>query len=303
MTPPEAPELWGGRGYKDAAQLADTVQRQRRLANLFERGETDYDLGNWAAAMASFEELRVLDASFRSVEVQEYLFESYVNDGLALIAGAGESVEPVKTGIQRFASALGIHPRDRVAIEERRLANLYLEGRTAYGKSDWEGAIYKMGEVYRAQADYAGGWAARTLYSAYVQRGNEYMAADNCVLALETYGRALDTSVEDKSLALEKQAEAQECVTPPTATASPTPSVSPTPPATATFTATATPPPTATPLPVTATPTFAPTATDVPTATDTPVPPPPPTDTPAPPPPTEEPPPPPPPTKEPTPPR
>ena len=250
--------------YKDAHDLSGTVERQRRLIALYEQGKTNYELGNWAASTADFEQLRSMNPGFRSDVVQEYLFQSYLNDGLALIEGAGEAVDPLKEAIQRFASALGIHPRDKRAIEERRLANLYLDGRLAYGKKSWDAAITNMRDVHNARGDYAGGWAGRTLYSVYVQQGDQYLADKKCQIALDMYRMALNVNVEDRSVAEQRQAEAQQCIAPPTATSTMTPTTSPTSPATATR------PPTATPVPTTR----APTSTAAPPTQPTPTQPP-----------------------------
>ena len=174
-----------------------------------------------------------------------------------------KQADPIKEAIQRFASSLGIHPRDKRAIEERRLANLYLNGRLAYSQKEWDEAITNVRDVYNARSEYAGGWAARTLYSAYVQQGDEYLAADNCQLALDMYRLAQTIDVADQSVAEQRVTEAQYCISPPTATATLTSTPSPTPLATDTprFTPTpvaTTPAPTSTPVP----------ATPVATATD-----------------------------------
>ncbi len=232
--------------YKDAYALLSDVERKRRLFALFEQGRTNFELRNWAAAASDFEQLRTLDPTFRSDEVQEYLFQSYMNDGRALIEGAGEAVEPIKEALQRFASALGIHPRDKQAAEERRLAMLYLDGRQAYIKGNWEQAIQRVREVYTARPDYAGGWAAHTLYSAYVQRGNQFMAAGDCQSALDMFTLALMIDVPDQRVAQERAAEARNCITPPTPTPTMTPTFTPTVPPTPTRPATPTPVPTAT---------------------------------------------------------
>ncbi|MGC8825898.1 MAG: tetratricopeptide repeat protein [Anaerolineae bacterium] len=232
--------------YKDAYALLSDVERKRRLIALFEQGKTNFELGNWAAAASDFEQLRTLDPTFRTDEVQEYLFQSYMNDGRALIEGAGEAVDPIKEALQRFASALGIHPRDKQAAEERRLATLYLDGRQAYIKGNWELAVQKVREVYSARPDYAGGWAARTLYSAYVQRGNQFMSAGDCQSALDMFTLALVVEVPDRSVAQARAVEAQNCITPPTPTPTMTPTFTPTVPPTPTRPATPTPVPTAT---------------------------------------------------------
>jgi tetratricopeptide (TPR) repeat protein len=272
--------------YQDAFEVSTRVERQRRLIALFEQGKTNFELKGWAAAAVDFEQLRTLDPTFRTASVQEYLFNAYVNDALSLIEGAGESLEPLKDANQRFSSALSINPRDKRATEERRLLTLYLDGRVAFGKANWEETITRLRDVYNARSNYAAGWAARSLYSAYVQRGNQYMVVKNCQAALDDYRQALALEgVPDKTLAAAGQTQAQGCVATPTPTYTPTTTATPTPSPTLTFTPTSTRPP----------------ATDTPIRpTSTPVPP---TNTPAPPPtrePTREPPPP---TKEPTPPR
>jgi outer membrane protein assembly factor BamD (BamD/ComL family) len=258
--------------YQNVSELSAKVERQRRLIALFEQGKTNYNLSNWAAASADFEQLRTLDPTFRSDAVQEYLFNSYMNDGLALIDGAGEAIDPLKQASQRFSSALGINPRDKSAIEERRLASLYLDGRVAYTKGNWDDAIVKMRDLYSTRPTYAAGWAARTLYSAYVQQGNQFLAAGNCFAALDAYTQALNVDVADKSLAQARLAQAQSCA------ATPTPTVTLTPTATST----------STPLPPTPTPRATPTPRPQPT-TQEPLPTRPPRDTQPPPPPTKEP--------------
>ncbi len=277
--------------YQDAFEMSSRVERQRRLIALFEQGKTNYDLKSWGAAFADFEQLRTLDPTFRTAAVQEFLFNAYVNDALSLIERAGESVEPLKDANQRFSSALSINPRDKRATEERRLLTLYLDGRVAFSKANWDETITKVRDVYNARPDYAAGWAARTLYNAYVQRGNQYMVIKNCQAALDDYRQAVALDgVEDKTLAKAGQTQAQGCAATPTPTYTPT--ISPTP--TTTSTLTFTPSPTRPP------------ATETPIRpTNTPAPP---TNTPAPqptkePPPTREPTQPPAPTKEPTPPR
>lgn len=259
--------------YRDAFALSAEVERQRRLIALYEQGKTNYELGNWAAAASDFEQMRTLDPTFRQDVVQEYLFQSYLNDGLALIEGAGEAIDPIREAIQRFASALGIHPRDKRAMEERRLANLYLDGRIAYTKGDWDQAISKMRDVYSARADYADGWAARTLYSAYIQKGNAYLTEGDCESALDMYRLALTVEVDDKTVAEEKAAEAMQCISPPTPTPTHTSTFTPTPPPTPTRRATPTSEPTATFTPVPPSPTQPPPpppATKPPAPTPTP---------------------------------
>jgi tetratricopeptide (TPR) repeat protein len=270
--------------YRDAASLAAEVERQRRLAALYAEAKALYDQGNWVDAAAKFEELRALDATYRSDVVEEYLFVCHLNQGLALIVTSGDSVERIKEAIRQFGAALSIHPRNKQAAEEQRLANLYLAGYTSYQRQEWSQAILKIQQVLEARPDYAGGRAAQILCASYVALGDQARERNDLLAALEQYRKALAREDLQCPPAQEREQEVLLILYPPTPT--------PTPTATPTDTPTVTP----TPRYVPPTPTYTPSPTETlpPPPTDTPVPPrptpPPPTDTPAPPTPTPKPP-------------
>lgn len=270
--------------YRDAAGLAAEVERQRRLAALYAEAKALYDQGNWMDAAAKFEELRALDATYRSDVVEEYLFVCHLNQGLALIATSGDSVDRIKEAIRQFGAALSIHPRNKQAAEEQRLANLYLAGYISYQNQEWSQAILKIQQVVEARPDYAGGRAAQILCASYVALGDQARERNDLLGALEQYRKALAREDLQCPPAQEREQEVLLILYPPT----PTPTLTPTP--------TTTPTPTPTPRYVPPTPTYTPSPTETPPPppTDTPVPPRPtprpPTDTPAPPTPTPKPP-------------
>ncbi|MBC7225495.1 MAG: tetratricopeptide repeat protein, partial [Anaerolineae bacterium] len=177
--------------YRDAATLAAEVERQRRLAALYEEAKALYDQGNWVDAAAKFEELRALDATYRSDVVEEYLFVCHLNQGLSLIVTSGDSVDRIKEAIRQFGAALSIHPRNKQAAEEQRLANLYLGGYTSYQRQEWNQAILKIQQVLDARPDYAGGRAAQILCASYVALGDQARERNDLLTALEHYRKAL----------------------------------------------------------------------------------------------------------------
>lgn len=256
--------------YRDAASLAAEVERQRRLAALYTEAKALYDQGNWVDAAAKFGELRALDATYRSDVVEEYLFVCHLNQGLALIVTSGDSVERIKEAIRQFGAALSIHPRNKQAAEEQRLANLYLAGYLSYQNQEWNQAILKVQQVLEARPDYAGGRAAQILCASYVALGDQARERNDLLAALEQYRKALAREDLQCPPAQEREQEVLLILYPPTPTPSPT--------ATPTDTPTATP----TPRYVPPTPTYTPPPTETPS--------PPPTDTPVPPRPTPEPP-------------
>jgi tetratricopeptide (TPR) repeat protein len=271
--------------YADAQELLDFVERQQELLALYEEGVQRYDVADWQGALERFERIRSVAPDYRTEALQEFLFVSYLNDGLALLEDAGDSPDVVRLAAQRFGSALSIHPKNQQAAEERRLVSLYLEGLIAYQRQDWQQALTWLEAVHEDRQEYSGGQLASLLCDVYLRLGDQRRDDLSYEAALEHYQSALALENVDCSEAKSgEQAVLLALATPTptsTATATPTltplptatPSSTPTPIPTDTPTSTPTPTPSPTPLPP------PPTATRVPPPTDTPLPP---TDTPVP---------------------
>ncbi len=119
-------------GYADAQARADFVSRRSRLAALYADGSRLYDLAQWTAAIEQFEKIKELDGSYRTEAVNEFLFVCYLNAGQDLVEGTGSGdpatdLAAVGQAVEYFSRALSIHPRNRMALEARRLGGLYLE--------------------------------------------------------------------------------------------------------------------------------------------------------------------------------
>jgi ABC-type sulfate/molybdate transport systems ATPase subunit len=63
--------------YADAAQQAAFVARRQELDRLYAEGVRLYDLGDWAGALARFEQIEQQGPGFRRDAVQEFLFVCY----------------------------------------------------------------------------------------------------------------------------------------------------------------------------------------------------------------------------------
>lgn len=263
--------------YEDIDTLSSFVQRQQDLESLFQQATAAYNASQWAEAIHLFETIRDQDGTYRTDAVQESLFVSYLEDGGALVDQRGANLEAVRQAIQRFNSALVIHPDNQRAAESRRLASLYEAGMRAAQREDWGAVRDNLTPVYRVNPGY-GGQITCLLYQAYTTLAMSEMKSGSYHNALEHAQAALvldpPCGDEDEARTVEQAvllalatatptstATATPTSTPlPTATHSPTPLPSPTP------TFTPLPPPTATPEPPTATP-------EPPTLTPTPEPP------------------------------
>jgi tetratricopeptide (TPR) repeat protein len=250
--------------YADAQELLGLVERQQELATLYDEGVQRYDLADWQGALENFEKIRSLAPDYRTEALQEFLFVSYMSDGLARLENAGDSPDAARLAVQRFGSALSIHPKNQQAAEERRLVSLYLEGLTAYQRQDWQQALTWLEAVHDVRQDYSGGHLALLLCDVYLRLGDQRRDELSYEAALEHYQSALGLENVDCSEAKSgEQAVLLALATPtPTSTATATPTPTPLPTAT----------PSATPTPI---PTATPTLTPSPTASPTPLPPPP----------------------------
>ncbi len=260
--------------YKDSAELSVYVSRQQRLAAHFQKGKELFDQGHWAQAAAEFEQIQRLDRTYRADVVAEYLFNAYLNEGTRLIKEEGDRPESVRLALQYLGAALSIHPRNKQAAKQRRLASLYLDGLLAYIARDWQSAVQRFDLVVRSEPDYAGGRALNEDFDALMHRGKQLVEAGDYKGALTFFRRAAALPHPDADKARAQVERLKAALAPvPTPTSTPTPTIPPLP------TATPTPLPTATP---TASPTPTATWTPRPTPTPLPPPPPPPTATPTP---------------------
>jgi len=241
--------------YRDVASLAKGVARQQRLSSLYDEAKALYDQGNWVEAAAKFEELQALDADYRSSVVDEYLFVCYLNRGLALVVTSGDSIDQMKEAIRQFGAALGIHPRNKQAAEEQRLANLYLAGYASFQRQEWNQAILKVEQVFAARPDYAGGRAAQILCASYVALGDQAREQGDLLAALEYYRKVLEREDLQCPPAQERAQEILQILYPPTPTTAPSPTLLPPTPTPAATPTSQIVPPTPTPW---LTPTYAP---------------------------------------------
>lgn len=247
--------------YEDAGDLAQTVRRQKTLADLFAEGEAHFEKAEWAQATHAFEGVRTLDATYRTSEVRDRLYRSYIEEGKALLEERGNEITEVQAAITRFSSALTLAPQGEEASALKRDAEVYLGGLVAFGDGEWGLVVSRLWDLYSVNPDYAGGHLAQLLYMTHINWGDAYRDAGRYIDAVKEYQVAQTIAVSDISIAVAREQEI--------------------------FTKYITPTPTPTNTP-TRTPTPRPTRTPTPRPTDTPVPPPP-TNTPIPPPPTKPP--------------
>ncbi|HEY65195.1 MAG TPA: tetratricopeptide repeat protein, partial [Caldilineae bacterium] len=209
--------------YADAAQQAAFVARRQELDRLYAEGVRLYDLGDWAGALARFEQIEQRDPGFRRDAVQEFLFVCYLNDGWALISQPGAGSEETRRAIERFGSALRIHPRNVQAAEARRLSSIYLEAQLAFERGDLADARARLEALLEEKPDYASGRAMELLFTTLVKMGDQALARGEPLRARELYQAALELNVPDRAPAEAGLRAVELAIATPTPTPTPTP--------------------------------------------------------------------------------
>jgi tetratricopeptide (TPR) repeat protein len=208
--------------YKDADRLLSQCQQSRQLEALYSQATGYYSAGEWAKAADAFEALQGKGTAQRETEVKSKLFDSYLNEGRQQIAAADSRSAIIRATLS-FNSALALSPDDAMAQEERRLASLYLDGYTAYERSDWRPAVSNLSRIYATHPDYAQGQAVRLLCESYVKLGDAYRVNGQLALALDQYRLVLTVAQCDQTEAQAKVEQALALLNPVTPSPTATP--------------------------------------------------------------------------------
>ncbi len=226
-------------GYADAQARADFVAQRSRLAALYADGSRLYDLGQWAAAIEQFEKIKELDGSYRTEAVNEFLFVCYLNAGQALVEGTGDGqpaadLRALEQAVEYFSRALGIHPRNRMALEVRRLGGLYLEALRTLARDERDEAETRLealiAEIQASELPGFGqGRIARQLYDLLLADADVALRRGDVPAAIALYSRAQGLPVDDSRRAVEGEALARSFTPTPTPRPTDTPTPAPTP--------------------------------------------------------------------------
>jgi tetratricopeptide (TPR) repeat protein len=106
-------------GYKDVPQLIDALERNSLLDDLYNQANTAYQNQEWAYAIDTYESVRSLDSSYRSHDVEEKLFQSYLNAGEDLLNIPGEGMTNYDQASTYFRMALALRPQDTDALAKQ----------------------------------------------------------------------------------------------------------------------------------------------------------------------------------------
>ncbi|MHB1357350.1 MAG: tetratricopeptide repeat protein [Anaerolineae bacterium] len=219
-------------GYRDTNSRIATIANQAKLDTLFTEAETAFNNGQSQAALDKYMQLRTLSATYQVNVIEERLFTTYVRMGRALVEKRPPTPADIPQALDYFNLALVIKPRDPGTIQERRLAELFTKGQSAYQEGRWHEVAIPLKAVFDTRPDYLGTVVVTMLYDAYIYSGDLYVQENDVYRAYNDYLNASNLPVPDLTLAKARLAAILPVITPlptPEPTLTPVPSLTPRP--------------------------------------------------------------------------
>jgi tetratricopeptide (TPR) repeat protein len=174
--------------------------REIVVDDLYQTAVAHYEAEDWEHTVAVLTQLRVLDATYATETVEEMLFTSLYNAGMALLAE-----DRFEEGIFYLDQALALRPLDEQALNQRNLAIKYMAA-LGYWGVNWDRCIERFEELYTIAPTYKDVFSR--LYQAHVTYADTWYEQGEMCPAEVQYAQALqlmnDPDVE------QKQAEANE---------------------------------------------------------------------------------------------
>ncbi len=207
---PLAPQGIAEAEARIAAIPTPTLETYEIVASdLYQKAQRHYQAEEWEDAVAVLTQLRVLDPVYEAEMVEEMLFTSLYNAGMALL-----DENRFEEGIFYLDQAVALRPLDEETLAQRSLAMQYMTA-LGYWGVDWEHCIDRFGQIYAIAPDYKD--VFRRLYDAHVTYADAWYAQEEMCPAEEQYTQALQL-INDPQIEEKRAEAAQVC-----AVATPTP--------------------------------------------------------------------------------
>ena len=142
-----------------------------------------YDAGRWQEAILAFSLVQSMQADYRSEEMQQKLFISYVELARAVIAEGS-----LEEAVQLFDKALEMNPNEPLIQQERYMTAQYVDVKTYWG-ADWAQVILLLEDLYRLDPEYRD--VRFLLQRAHVQQGESFASEEEWCAAASEFTSAI----------------------------------------------------------------------------------------------------------------
>jgi len=162
--------------------------------DLYQKAAAHYEARRWEEASAVFTQVRVLDPAYEAETVEELLFTSLYNAGMAFL-----EEDRFEEGVFYLDQAVALRPLDEEALTQRSLAVQYMTA-LGYWGVDWERCIERFENLYTIAPGYKDVFSR--LYSAHVTYADAWYDQGEMCPAEVQYAQAMqlmaDPDVEQR---------------------------------------------------------------------------------------------------------
>jgi len=113
--------------YKDVALQIKELQNSLKLEDLFAQATAAYGDNRWSEAVKGFEELKKLDITYRKADVENLLYQSYLNAAEAKLTEQEPTYESLLEADDYYRKALALKPQNREIINKQATARRSVE--------------------------------------------------------------------------------------------------------------------------------------------------------------------------------
>ncbi len=178
-----------------AVQPTPTLEAVVSLSEqLLDQARASFAQEDWVATARTLTQLRALDLDYSRDIVEDMLFTSLYNAGIAFL-----EEDALEVGISNLDQAIALRPLDANAVNQRNLAARYLDALNYWGV-DWELCIEHFTALYATNPGYKD--VARRVYQAYLAYADYFVAQGEMCPAEMQYTQALrlyaDPAIDQK---------------------------------------------------------------------------------------------------------
>ncbi len=105
--------------YKDVPLRIEEIRNRFFLADILAQADQAYQESNWVQAASSYETVRAIDQLYLPDEIEQRLYESYINAAQSAMREDTTSFENLQEAESYFNKALALRPRDPATKQER----------------------------------------------------------------------------------------------------------------------------------------------------------------------------------------
>lgn len=113
--------------YKDVSLQIRELQNSLSLEDQFAQATSAFGENRWTEAVAGFEALKTADPTFRQADVEDMLYQSYINAAEARLTEQEPTLESLQVADEYYRKALALKPQNKDIIGKQATARRSVE--------------------------------------------------------------------------------------------------------------------------------------------------------------------------------